>query len=167
MHKISKLSVSSLLRNDVVRYRMPATPLSALNISNLSAGEVDTKQRWFSALPAGTSSASESSDPPSEKYEYEAEVSRLMDLIVNSLYSNKEVFLRELISVTNSELIKDEVDLDIRIQADKDNGIITITNSGIGMISEELVDYLGMIAQSGTTKFLTALKIPHTSYHRL
>ncbi|KAL8155309.1 hypothetical protein AgCh_000621 [Apium graveolens] len=86
--------------------------------------------------------ASESSDPPSEKYEYEAEVSRLMDLIINRLYRNKEVFLRELISVTNSELIKDEVDLDIRIQADKDNRIITITNSDIGMISEELVDCL-------------------------
>ncbi|KAL8088693.1 hypothetical protein AgCh_038463 [Apium graveolens] len=164
MHKISKRSVSSLLRNDVVRYRMPAAPLSALNLSNLSAGEVDSKQRWFSALPAGTSSASESSDPQSEKYEYEAEVSRLMDLIVNSLYMNKEVFLRELISVTNSELIKDEVDLDIRIQADKDNGIITITNSGIGLISEEQVDCLVTIAQSGTTKFLTALKIPHTSH---
>ncbi|KAL8105934.1 hypothetical protein AgCh_029666 [Apium graveolens] len=105
MHKISKRSVSSLLRNDIVRYRMPAAPLSALNLSNLS-------------------------------------VSRLMDLIVNSLYSNKEVFLRELISVTNSELIKDEVDLDIRIQANKDNGIITITNSGIGMTSEELIDCL-------------------------
>ncbi|KAL8087984.1 heat shock protein 90-6, mitochondrial-like [Apium graveolens] len=196
MHKISKRSVSSILRNGAVRCRTPAAPLSALNLSNLSAGEVDSKPRWFSALPAGTSSgsvsskllktrtefslgrrfessaaASESSDPPSEKYEYQAEVSRLMDLIVNSLYSNKEVFLRELISnasdaldklrflsVTNSELIKDEVDLDIRIQSDKDNGIITITDSGIGMTREELVDCLGTIAQSGTAKFLTALK---------
>lgn len=196
MHKISKRTVSSLLRNGAVRHRTPPAPVSAFNLSNLSAGEVDAKPRWYSVLPAGTSSgslssklintksefslgkryestaaASESSDPPSEKYEYQAEVSRLMDLIVNSLYSNKEVFLRELISnasdaldklrflsVTNSELIKDEVDLDIRIQADKDNGIITITDSGIGMTREELVDCLGTIAQSGTAKFLKALK---------
>lgn len=94
-----------------------------------------------------------------------------MDLIVNSLYSNKEVFLRELISnasdaldklrflsVTDSELLKDAAELDIRIQTDKDNGIITITDSGIGMTRQELIDCLGTIAQSGTAKFLQALK---------
>lgn len=94
-----------------------------------------------------------------------------MDLIVNSLYSNKEVFLRELISnasdaldklrflsVTDPELLKGGGDLDIRIQSDKDNGIINITDSGIGMTREELVDCLGTIAQSGTSKFLKALK---------
>lgn len=118
-----------------------------------------------------TAAASDTSDSPSEKFEYQAEVSRLMDLIVNSLYSNKEVFLRELISnasdaldklrflgVTEPELLKDAVDLDIRIQTDKDNGIITITDSGIGMTRQELVDCLGTIAQSGTAKFLKALK---------
>ncbi|XP_074272654.1 heat shock protein 90-6, mitochondrial [Silene latifolia] len=120
-----------------------------------------------------TAAASDSSESgaPAEKYEYQAEVSRLMDLIVNSLYSNKEVFLRELISnasdaldklrflsVTQPELLKDSVDLDIRIQTDKDNGTITITDSGIGMTRQELVDCLGTIAQSGTAKFLKALK---------
>ncbi|XP_042404354.1 heat shock protein 90-6, mitochondrial-like [Zingiber officinale] len=118
-----------------------------------------------------TAAASDSPEPSSEKFEYQAEVSRLMDLIVHSLYSNKEVFLRELISnasdaldklrflsVTEPELLKDAVDLDIRIQSDKDNGIITITDSGIGMTRQELVDCLGTIAQSGTAKFLKALK---------
>lgn len=94
-----------------------------------------------------------------------------MDLIVNSLYSNKDVFLRELISnasdaldklrflsVTQPDLLKDGYDLDIRIQTDKDNGIITITDTGIGMSRQELVDCLGTIAQSGTAKFLKALK---------
>ncbi|XP_004491577.1 heat shock protein 90-6, mitochondrial [Cicer arietinum] len=94
-----------------------------------------------------------------------------MDLIVNSLYSNKEVFLRELISnasdaldklrflsVTEPELMKDAIDFDIRIQVDKDNGIINITDTGIGMTKQELVDCLGTIAQSGTAKFLKALK---------
>ncbi|KAK1296122.1 hypothetical protein QJS10_CPB15g01594 [Acorus calamus] len=114
---------------------------------------------------------SDPSEPPAEKYEYQAEVSRLMDLIVHSLYSNKEVFLRELISnasdaldklrflsVTDAQLLKEAVDLDIRIQADKENGIVTITDTGIGMNKQELVDCLGTIAQSGTAKFLKALK---------
>lgn len=118
-----------------------------------------------------TSAAVDTSDPSREKFEYQAEVSRLMDLIVNSLYSNKEVFLRELVSnasdaldklrflsVTEPELLKDAVDLDIRIQTDKDNGIITITDTGIGMTRQELVDSLGTIAHSGTAKFLKALK---------
>ncbi|KAI8008530.1 hypothetical protein LOK49_LG07G01316 [Camellia lanceoleosa] len=107
------------------------------------------------------------SETPAEKYEYQAEVSRFMDLIVNSLYSNKQVFLRELISdaldklrflsVTDPNLLKGGVDLDIRIQTDKDNGIITIMDSSIGMTHQELIDCLGTIAQSGTAKFLKAL----------
>ncbi|XP_047271188.1 heat shock protein 90-6, mitochondrial isoform X2 [Capsicum annuum] len=162
----------------------------------LNKADGDSKGRWYSALASGgcnvtesikpfksrnepflgcrfvsTAAASDASDSSSEKFEYQAEVSRLMDLIVNSLYSNKEVFLRELISnasdaldklrflgVTEPELLKDAVDLDIRIQTDKDNGIITITDSGIGMTRQELVDCLGTIAQSGTAKFLKALK---------
>ncbi|OEL18284.1 Heat shock protein 90-6, mitochondrial [Dichanthelium oligosanthes] len=105
--------------------------------------------------------------PPAEKHEYQAEVNRLMDLIVHSLYSNKEVFLRELVSnasdaldklrylsVTDPELLKDGPELDIRIQTDKDNGIVTITDSGIGMTKQELVDSLGTIASSGTAKLL-------------
>jgi len=109
--------------------------------------------------------------PPAEKHEYQAEVNRLMDLIVHSLYSNKEVFLRELVSnasdaldklrylsVTDPELLKDGPELDIRIQTDKDNGIVMITDSGIGMTKQELVDSLGTIASSGTAKFLKALK---------
>ncbi|OAY83150.1 Heat shock protein 90-6, mitochondrial [Ananas comosus] len=118
-----------------------------------------------------TTAAVDTSNAQLEKFEYQAEVSRLMDLIVHSLYSNKEVFLRELVSnasdaldklrflsVTEPELLKEAVDLDIRIQADKDNGIITITDTGIGMTKEELVDSLGTIAHSGTAKFLKALK---------
>ncbi|KAJ1702401.1 hypothetical protein LUZ63_002180 [Rhynchospora breviuscula] len=106
-----------------------------------------------------------------EKYEYQAEVSRLLDLIVHSLYSHKEVFLRELVSnasdaldklrflsVTDSSLLNEGGDLEIRIKPDPDNGTITISDTGIGMTKEELVDCLGTIAQSGTSKFLKALK---------
>jgi len=106
-----------------------------------------------------------------EKHEYQAEVSRLLDLIVHSLYSHKEVFLRELVSnasdaldklrflsVTDQSLLGDTPDLEIRIKADKDAGTITIQDSGIGMTREELLDSLGTIARSGTAKFVQALK---------
>ncbi|KAF5178526.1 Chaperone protein htpg [Thalictrum thalictroides] len=109
--------------------------------------------------------------PQGDKYEYQAEVSRLMDLIVHSLYSHKEVFLRELVSnasdaldklrfssVTDPSLLGNGGDLEIRIKPDPDNGTITITDTGIGMTREELIDCLGTIAQSGTSKFLKALK---------
>ncbi|XP_072990409.1 heat shock protein 90-6, mitochondrial [Typha latifolia] len=126
---------------------------------------------FISRRHESTAAAVDTSDPQGQKFEYQAEVSRLMDLIVHSLYSNKEVFLRELVSnasdaldklrflsVTEPQLQKEAVDLDIRIQADKDNGIITITDTGIGMTRQELVDSLGTIAHSGTAKFLKALK---------
>ncbi|KAL3501557.1 hypothetical protein ACH5RR_036006 [Cinchona calisaya] len=106
-----------------------------------------------------------------ETREYQAEVSRLLDLIVHSLYSHKEVFLRELVSnasdaldklrflsVTEPGLLGDAGDLEIRIKPDPDNGTITIRDTGIGMSKEELIDCLGTIAQSGTSKFLKALK---------
>ncbi|KAI6686295.1 hypothetical protein NL676_032208 [Syzygium grande] len=113
----------------------------------------------------------EAGETSGEQFEYQAEVSRLLDLIVHSLYSHKEVFLRELVSnasdaldklrflsVTEPALLGDAGDLEIRIKPDPDNGTITITDTGIGMTKEELIDCLGTIAQSGTSKFLKALK---------
>ncbi|XVF71765.1 hypothetical protein PTKIN_Ptkin12aG0065300 [Pterospermum kingtungense] len=80
--------------------------------------------------------------------------------ITNVFDSNASDALDKLryLSVTDPQLLKDAVDLDIRIQTDKDNGIITITDSGIAMTRQELVDCLGTIAQSGTAKFLKAVK---------
>ncbi|XP_024373715.1 heat shock protein 90-5, chloroplastic [Physcomitrium patens] len=110
-------------------------------------------------------------ESPVEKYEYQAEVSRLMDLIVHSLYSHKEVFLRELVSnasdaldklrflsVTEPTLMEPNPNMEIRIKADRDAGVITLIDTGIGMTREELVDSLGTIAQSGTAKFMKAMK---------
>ncbi|EEF30688.1 heat shock protein 90-6, mitochondrial [Ricinus communis] len=199
MHRLSRRSVSAILRTGGSRYRtLASSPLSFSSHFPDTAVDSDYKVRWYSVLTNGktipnkagpsahlsgfylgsryesTAAESDASSPPppvGEKYEYQAEVSRLMDLIVNSLYSNKEVFLRELISnasdaldklrflgVTEPELLKDAADLDIRIQTDKDNGIVTIIDSGIGMTRQELIDCLGTIAQSGTAKFLKALK---------
>ncbi|CAI9785317.1 unnamed protein product [Fraxinus pennsylvanica] len=113
----------------------------------------------------------EAPESAGETHEYQAEVSRLLDLIVHSLYSHKEVFLRELVSnasdaldklrflsVTEPSLLGDAGELEIRIKPDPDSGTITITDTGIGMTKEELIDCLGTIAQSGTSKFLKALK---------
>ncbi|XP_068334635.1 heat shock protein 90-6, mitochondrial-like [Pyrus communis] len=194
MHRLPRRSVSAILRHGGGRYRNSAAPISCASTHCGSVGETDGKVRWHSVLVPGKcnhtnsttqfnlkhgmyfgnryeSTAAASDAPPAETYEYQAEVSRLMDLIVNSLYSNKEVFLRELISnasdaldklrflsVTQPELLKGGGDLDIRIQTDKDNGIINIIDSGIGMTRQELIDCLGTIAQSGTSKFLKALK---------
>lgn len=194
MHRLSKRSISAALRSPGARFHVAAAASFPRSIPSIdSVPNCDTQQKWFSVFTGArrdnaelnlkiggflgnrfesTVAASDSTaSPPEEKYEYQAEVSRLMDLIVNSLYSNKEVFLRELISnasdaldklrymsVTQPDLLKDTVDLDIRIQADQDNGIITITDSGIGMTRQELVDCLGTIAQSGTAKFLKAVK---------
>lgn len=113
----------------------------------------------------------ETAPPAEEKFEYQAEVNRLLKLIVHSLYSHKEVFLRELVSnasdaldklrflsVTDPSLLGDHPNMEIRIMSDRDAGTITIIDTGIGMTRQELVDSLGTIAQSGTARFLNAMK---------
>jgi heat shock protein beta len=103
-----------------------------------------------------------------EKHEFQAEVSRLMDIIINSLYKEREVFLRELISnaadaldkirylkLKKGEILAEE-DLWIRIKFDKDARTLTISDTGVGMTKEELIKNLGIVAKSGTTEFVEA-----------
>ncbi len=98
---------------------------------------------------------------------FQAEVSRLLHLVVNSLYSNKEIFLRELISnssdaidklklaaLTDDSVITEDEDPSIRIQVDAEAKTITIADDGIGMSKDELARNLGTVAHSGTLKFL-------------
>merc|ERR1719506_1491701 len=117
--------------------------------------------------------AEEASAAPAEKFEFQAEVTRLMDIIINSLYSNKEIFLREVISNGSDALDKirflsvtdkdalgegDNQKLDMKIAADKTKDTLSITDRGIGMTKQDLINNLGTIAKSGTSSFLEKLK---------
>jgi molecular chaperone HtpG len=103
-------------------------------------------------------------------YQFEAQVDQVLSLVINSLYSNKEIFLRELVSnasdaldrlkfrsLTDHALVAD-TPLEIRIEADEDAGTITIADTGVGMNEEELRTNLGTIAHSGTQAFVKALE---------
>lgn len=108
---------------------------------------------------------------PPEKYSFKTEVNQLLDLMIHSLYSHKEVSIREIISnasdaidkaryesLTNPDIVVPKEGWKIRIRADKDAGTLTISDNGIGMTGQEAIEALGTIAHSGTKEFLSALK---------
>merc|ERR1719217_1066208 len=106
----------------------------------------------------------------SEKHEFQAEVNRLMDIIINSLYTDKQVFLRELISnsadalekarfhsVQDESFLGDTKDLEVKIEYDADAKTVSIIDTGVGMTKADLINNLGTVAKSGTTNFLEAM----------
>ncbi len=109
-------------------------------------------------------------DAHKETLEFKAEVSQVLDLVIRSLYSNKEIFLRELISnasdaaeklrfesLTDEALLEDDPELRVRVSIDKEAGTITVSDNGIGLNRQEVVDTIGSIASSGTRRFLQAM----------
>ena len=101
---------------------------------------------------------------------FQAEVKQLLHLMIHSLYSNKEIFLRELISnasdaadklrfegISNPDLLENNPEFKIRVDFDKDAGTISVTDNGIGMSRDDVVEQLGTIARSGTAEFLNEL----------
>lgn len=106
-------------------------------------------------------------DAQKETLEFQAEVSQVLNLVIRSLYSNKEIFLRELISnasdaaeklrfeaLSDDGLYEDDANLRIRVSVDKEAGTVTIEDNGIGMSRQEVSETIGTIASSGTRKFL-------------
>ena len=101
---------------------------------------------------------------------FQTEAKQLLHLMIHSLYSNREIFLRELVSnasdaadklrfeaLSDDSLFEDDSDLKIRIDFDKDAKTITITDNGIGMTRDDVITNLGTIAKSGTAEFLSKL----------
>ncbi len=111
-----------------------------------------------------------------EKKEFKTEVQQLLDLVIHSLYSNKDIFLRELISnssdaidklrfnaLSDKKLIKDEADYRIKLFTDNDDKTLVIDDNGIGMTKDELEANIGTIASSGTRKFMDEVKKGNTT----
>jgi len=105
-----------------------------------------------------------------EVHAFQAETRQLLDIVIHSLYTDKEIFVRELVSnaadaleklrhiqLTEKEIFDDQLELEIQIETDPDGNALTITDSGIGMTRDELTENLGTIAHSGSKKFLQAL----------
>jgi TNF receptor-associated protein 1 len=107
----------------------------------------------------------------SEKYEFQAEVKQVLDIVVHSLYTDKEIFIRELISnasdateklrhtqLTEKSILQEDLALSIKVHSDSEKNEISIQDHGIGMTREELVENLGTIAHSGSKAFLKAIQ---------
>ncbi len=106
----------------------------------------------------------------SETRGFETEVNQLLDLMIHSLYSNKDIFLRELISnasdacdrlrfsaISNADLYEQDIELKIKVAYDKDKRTITVSDNGIGMTRDEVIEHIGTIAKSGTRSFLDSI----------
>ena len=106
-----------------------------------------------------------------ERHEFQAEVKQVLDIVVHSLYTDKEIFVRELISnasdateklrhtqLSEKDIFDADLDLEIQVTSDEEAGTITIQDFGIGMTHDELIENLGTIAHSGSKAFLNALK---------
>jgi molecular chaperone HtpG len=117
-----------------------------------------------------TEQATQTPADGAETLGFQAEVKQLLHLMIHSLYSNKEIFLRELISnasdaadklrfeaVSDASLLEENPELEIRVEVDQEAGTLSITDNGIGMSRAEVVDQLGTIAKSGTGEFLSRM----------
>ena len=106
-----------------------------------------------------------------ETHQFKTEIKQLMDLIINSLYSNREIFLRELISnasdaidkirfkaASNPEILGEDTEFKIKIERDENKRKIVVSDNGIGMTYDEVIENIGTIAQSGSSNFLKALE---------
>ncbi|ETV65574.1 hypothetical protein H257_17728 [Aphanomyces astaci] len=147
-----------------------ASVLAAIGVNNHAGASVDIA----AADIAGSGKVVDQLDGAllnGDKFQFQAEVSRLMDIIINSLYKSKEIFLRELISnasdaldklrflaLSDSSLLDVLKELEIRISFDKTAHTLTIKDTGVGMTKDDLVKNLGTVAKSGTANFVSAMQ---------
>ncbi len=119
---------------------------------------------------------SKKAKPKPEVHEYQAEMQKLLEILVHSLYTEREIFLRELVSnasdalskvqlttLTEEKVLDKDAELQVTISLDEEERKIVIEDSGCGMTKEELVENLGTIANSGTLKYLEQLKTENKS----
>lgn len=153
-----------MLCQDTMRARSLVTAVAWLWTASADDGETQ-------AVDGFTSEDREKMTESSEKHEFQAEVNRLMDIIINSLYTDKQVFVRELISnaadalekarfmsVQDEAFLGDNKDLEIKVEYDDEGKTLSIIDSGIGMTKADLINNLGTVAKSGTTNFLEAIQ---------
>ncbi|XP_061235391.1 heat shock protein 75 kDa, mitochondrial isoform X1 [Neopsephotus bourkii] len=144
-------------------YNIPATSISAVRTYSTQTAEDKEEEPLHNII-----SNTENVKGAASKHEFQAETKKLLDIVARSLYSEKEVFIRELISNGSDALEKLRhrlmaegkalPEMEIHLQTDNGKGTITIQDTGIGMTQEELVSNLGTIARSGSKAFLDALQ---------
>ncbi|NXE39744.1 TRAP1 protein, partial [Ptilorrhoa leucosticta] len=146
-----------------LQYNIPASSIPAVRMYSTQTAESKEEEPLHTII-----SNTENVKGAASKHEFQAETKKLLDIVARSLYSEKEVFIRELISNGSDALEKLRhrlmtegkalPELEIHLQTDSGKGTITIQDTGIGMTQEELVSNLGTIARSGSKAFLEALQ---------
>lgn len=139
--------------------------------STKSAANRDSANKTKAATKKRTTTKSKARTKPLENHTFQAETKQLLNLMIHSLYTHNEIFLRELISnasdaldkvrfaaLTNADLLNNDEQLEIWLEINKDNKTLSISDNGIGMNRQEVIDNIGTIAQSGSKAFLKALE---------
>ncbi|MGB0386860.1 MAG: molecular chaperone HtpG [Ardenticatenaceae bacterium] len=135
--------------------------------------QAETQMETETETQAETQAETQTPEPAGQSFEFRAEIQQLLNILVHSLYTDREIFIRELISNASDainrvqfemltrqadEVVDADAELAIDIMTDEDAGTLTISDSGIGMTQEEMIENLGTIARSGAANFLKALQ---------
>lgn len=165
--------MSGLLRKRIASVLMLILACSMIAVNSeepIRSASPEIKENTQEIVDGFSTEEREVLEKSSEKFSFNADITRLMDIIINSLYTHKEVFIRELISnasdacdkarfmaVQNPDFLGEKKDLEIRIETDEDKKTFSIIDSGVGMSKNDLIKNLGTIAKSGTTSFIEAI----------